>query len=227
MEENQENPEGMHPEDIDEEKAPGPSNTPEQPKDNEGSEMFACPNCGANVDADAVMCMNCGVVFEAEEQTPSLDTRIEQMAPEPETQEEQLPQTEAQMPGPPPEDEGVSLSDERHETVTDTDRQISGAIADYSTRRRKRYLFGTVLLGLGLVLFVLLWLVVVYDVLVQETQEIFGLDVILILVGAGIFFILGLYLILTYPKSSLADIMALLPKNVAQRDSEAGSGGSL
>jgi hypothetical protein len=215
MEENQENPEGM-----DDGRPPVPSET------NEQSEVFACPNCGANVDADAVMCMGCGVVFEAEE-TPSLDTKIEQMSPEPETQDEQLPQTDTPLPGPPPEDVGAPISDERQEPASKTDTQISGALADYGARRRKRYLFGTILLGLGLVLFVLLWLVVVYDVLVQETTEVFGLDVILILVGAGILFILGLYLILTYPKSSFSDIMALLPKNVPLRDSEAGSGGSI
>ncbi|UCG68416.1 MAG: zinc ribbon domain-containing protein [Thermoplasmata archaeon] len=211
MEENEENPEG-----IDEGRPPVPSETDEQ------SEIFACPNCGASVDADTLMCANCGVVFEAEGQTPSLDTRIEQMAPEPEAQEEQLPSEETQVSGPPPE-EGTPIIHEKSATVSDTDAQISGALADYGARRRKRYLFGTILLGLGLVLFVLLWLVVVYDVLVQETQEVFGFDVILILVGAGIFFILGLYLILTYPKSSLADVMALLPKNVPARDSEVGS----
>ncbi|UCG69355.1 MAG: hypothetical protein JSV09_16520, partial [Thermoplasmata archaeon] len=41
-----------------------------------------------------------------------------------------------------------------------------------------------------------------------------GFEVIFILVGAGIFFILGLFLILTYPKSSLTELLASMPMNV-------------
>ncbi len=87
-------------------------------------------------------------------------------------------------------------------------QQVTQALKDYADQRRKRNLLGALFMGTGLVLFVLLWLVVVYDVLVTETSSWFGFDIMLILVCAGLFFILGLYLILTYPKSSLADVFA-------------------
>jgi hypothetical protein len=63
-------------------------------------------------------------------------------------------------------------------------------------------------LGLGIILFVLLWVFVVNQVLITETENLFGFEIILLLVSAGVLFILGLYLILTYPKSSLVDVFA-------------------
>lgn len=93
-----------------------------------------------------------------------------------------------------------------------SEKQVIGALKDYTEKRRKRYFMGTMTLGLGIVLFVLLWLVVVYDVLVMESNSWFGVDIILLLVFAGILFILGLYLILTYPKSTLEEYMISMPK---------------
>lgn len=102
-------------------------------------------------------------------------------------------------------------------------KSIPDALSDYSERRKKRNLYGALFLGLGIVLFVLLWLVVVYDVLVTETEEWFGVDVILILVGAGILFILGLYMILTYPKSSLSELLSTMATTRPTTDSGTGS----
>jgi hypothetical protein len=76
-----------------------------------------------------------------------------------------------------------------------------------------------ILNALNLILFVLLWLVVVYDVLVYETEAWFGAHIILILVAAGIFFTLGLYMILTYPKSSLMDILTYMTEVKQKRKS--------
>jgi hypothetical protein len=76
---------------------------------------------------------------------------------------------------------------------------------------------GTIFLGLGIVLFVLLWLVVVYDVLVTETQQWLGAHVLLILVAAGVFLTFGLYMILTYPKSSLIEVLIYLTENKNKR----------
>jgi hypothetical protein len=98
-------------------------------------------------------------------------------------------------------------------------RSIPEALSDYSERRKKRNLYGALFLGLGIVLFVLLWLVVVYDVLVTETDQWFGVDVILILVGAGILFILGLYMILSYPKSSLSELLSTMATTRPTTDS--------
>jgi hypothetical protein len=102
-------------------------------------------------------------------------------------------------------------------------KSIPEALSDYSERRKKRNLYGALFLGLGIVLFVLLWLVVVYDVLVTETKEWFGVDVILILVGAGILFILGLYLILSYPKSSLSELLSTMATTRPTTDSGIGT----
>jgi hypothetical protein len=90
--------------------------------------------------------------------------------------------------------------------------QIAKALGEYTEQRRKRYLYGTIFLGIGLILFVLLWLVVVYDVLASGTNSGFGIDVVVILACAGIFFIFGLYMILTYPKSSLDKVLASQPR---------------
>jgi hypothetical protein len=105
-------------------------------------------------------------------------------------------------------------------------KSIPAALSEYSERRKKRNLYGALFLGLGIVLFVLLWLVVVYDVLVTETKEWFGVDVILILVGAGILFILGLYMILSYPKSSLSELLSTMATARPTTDSGIGSDSS-
>jgi hypothetical protein len=99
------------------------------------------------------------------------------------------------------------------EKEMDQEKKIIGALKDYSKSRKKRYTMGTLFLGLGVVLFVLLWLVVVYDVLVTETQQWFGAHIVLILVAAGIFFTCGLFMILTYPKSSLIEILAYISES--------------
>jgi hypothetical protein len=93
------------------------------------------------------------------------------------------------------------------------EKRIVSALEEYSESRRKRHFMGTMFLGLGVVLFVLLWLVVVYDVLITESTQWFGAHVALILVGAGIFFTFGLYLILTYPKSSLIEVLASVSRS--------------
>jgi hypothetical protein len=105
-------------------------------------------------------------------------------------------------------DYGRSIEDH-----VDQEKKIIKALKDYSRSRKKRYTMGTLFLGLGVILFVLLWLVVVYDVLVTETQAWFGAHIVLILVCAGIFFTFGLFMILTYPKSSLIEILAFISES--------------
>jgi hypothetical protein len=90
------------------------------------------------------------------------------------------------------------------------ENRVMAALKEYNTNRRKRYFTGTMFIGLGVILFVLLWLVVIYEVLVNETQVWFGAHVIMILVVAGMFFTFGLYMILTYPKSSLLEILTYM-----------------
>ncbi len=217
--------------------------------DPEKNGIFSCPMCGSEVDANATSCPRCGAIFEQEEQViPPSDTEGEQ-APPPSDMEEEIPlpygveeeqtpmpETDASMyettgeegtqldvPENEPEEEAVP-TDIKSEEELDTDRKVKTALTDYKELRRKRYLFGALTLGLGLVLFVLLWLVVVYEVIVTETENWFGFEVIFILVGAGIFFILGLYLILTYPKSSLAELLSSMPMNVQAPNPEIGVG---
>ena len=107
-------------------------------------------------------------------------------------------------------DEEINLHKEELGKESQSENQILTALKQYNNNRRKRYFTGTLFVGLGVILFVLLWLVVVYDVLVYETDTWFGAHVILILVAAGIFFTFGLYMILTYPKSSLIDILTYM-----------------
>lgn len=214
--------------------------------DPENNGIFSCPMCGSEVNASATTCPRCGAIFEHEEQAPPFDTEEEQ-APQPPEMDEELPLPygveEEQIPMPEtdaslyetkreedsqldvpenePEEEAMP-TDIKSDEELDTDRKVKTAITDYKELRRKRYLYGALTLGLGLVLFVLLWLVVVYEVIVTETENWFGFEVIFILVGAGIFFILGLYLILTYPKSSLAELLSSMPMNMQAPNPQIG-----
>ena len=121
-------------------------------------------------------------------------------------QEEAVPPQAEEEP-PPPEPEEVEPEIARE---IPSEQKITAALLDYTKQRRKRYFSGAIFLGIGLVLFVLLWLVVVYETIVTETGDLFLMEVLLILVGAGIFFVLGLYYIMTYPKSSLIDVFGSL-----------------
>lgn len=205
-----ENPAGPNPENVDDEGATPPSNTEKELEENEEMEMFACPMCENSVSADANACPSCGAVFEEKDAVPRpYDMEEEQTLPY-DIEGTQMPTPETDFPGNEPTEEMTPTPDVESGKGSGTGQQISTPLTDYFKRRRKRYLFGALTLGLGLVLFVLLWLVVVYDVLVTETENWFGVEVISILIGAGILFILGLYLILTYPKSSLIDVFASL-----------------
>jgi hypothetical protein len=149
--------------------------------------------------------------------------------PEPETESKQDEPMEENNPNPEPAspidgetddsesmhelkvlDDKISLHNELLREENLPENKVMAALNEYNTNRRKRYFTGTLFIGLGVVLFVLLWLVVVYDVLVHDTQAWFGTHIILILVVAGIFFTFGLYMILTYPKSSLIEILAYM-----------------
>ena len=126
---------------------------------------------------------------------------VEDMPPPPELEETELEEPEPELP--PPEAPREFPAEQR----------VTTALLDYTRRRKKRYMSGALFLGIGLVLFVLLWLVAVYETLVIETTDLFLIEALLILVGAAIFFILGLYLILSYPKSSLIDVFGSLMQN--------------
>ncbi len=207
--------------------------------------MFACPECGKEIESDAAVCPGCGAIFEVEEAPLSMGMEEGQVAssedyvvgqgiPSLYAEEElgtSLPYTEEKQIAPnhglseeldqedqpldshedalPPTDVRISQEEARSD-IGPPQKSIPDALLDYSERRKKRNLYGALFLGLGIVLFVLLWLVVVYDVLVTETEEWFGVDVIFILVGAGILFILGLYMILSYPKSSLSELLSTM-----------------
>jgi hypothetical protein len=186
-------------------------NTQGQQSEKQEAEMFACPSCQAEVAADATMCSDCGVSFEQEEGIPPPEEEAqlptpptneqEQVAPPQEIANQQVAQPEQPQPAPqatPPPSYGVG----------NTDMRVASALKEYSKKRRGRYLSGALFLGLGIILFVLLWVFVVHQVLVTETENLFGFEIIMLIVGAGIFFILGLYMILTYPKSSLVDVFA-------------------
>lgn len=146
----------------------------------------------------------------------------ETMAPPPDTEEEGMPLSsdEGEDISSPYSEEEPQLEEAKSEEETKTEPDIPRAVKNYNEQRRKRYMFGALALGLGVVLFVLLWLVVVYDVLVTETQDWFGIEVVIILLGAGILFILGLFMIITYPKSSLAELLTSMPLNVQANNPE-------
>lgn len=197
MVDEEENPEGQQAENFDD---------PPPPIGQGETEMFTCPSCGMDVVADTMECPGCGVAFEQGEEAPPSDIGNEQLpSPYGTLQEQRAPQQEIeerQMAQPPPQATPPSYGQ------SNTEQHIAYALNEYSKKRRGRYLSGALSLGLGIILFVLLWVFVVNQVLITETENLFGFEIILLLVSAGVLFILGLYLILTYPKSSLVDVFA-------------------
>lgn len=162
-------------------------------------EAFVCPSCGAEVADDTVTCPGCGAFFDYENETSDMDREV--LQPEPSGIEEEIP--------PPSMDSGdAAETPEKSESEV----RIEGALRDYSAKRRKRYLSGALFTGLGIIFFVLLWLYTVHRVWVEDADTVFGLEVILLLVIASVLFILGMYLILTYPRSSLTDVFASMSR---------------
>ena len=249
MKNEEENSEDEYPDDN-EEKEPGETEGNEMfvcpsCKSNVANEATECPGCGAVFEQKGEIPLTSD---EGEKESIPLPYGVkeEHMAPPYETEEEQVPLPygvdEEQMDlSSEAEEEDMPLTsdygeeqmtsvDTEEETESEkglkTEQKVTGAVTDYDEQRRKRYLFGTLSLSMGLVLFVLLWLVVVYEVLVTETENWFGAIEIFILAGAGIFFMLGLYMILTYPKSKLAELLASMSMKVQTGDPGIESGGN-
>ncbi len=241
MENEEEHQENADLEDPDEGEPLPPPDYSREPEQEDVSEAFSCPICGAITQADATSCTGCGAVFSSEEEVTETED-----APQPQTETEGMEDPENQDVQPQQtEEEGIqepvsqeisqtqygmegmqdpAAQEEGHDDAQ-AQQRITSAMTDYEGRRKKRYLTGALCLGLGLVLFVLVWLLVVNQVLVEETDKVFGLDVILILLGAGILFILGLFLVLTYPSSSLSEIVSLEPANPQPTGYNPGQGG--
>lgn len=188
-------------------------------------EAFVCPSCGAEVTNDAVTCLGCGVSFDFEDEAETPEPEGEEAPPEPseieddtpplpaDSGEDMEPPAEPEEEAPAPTEPDISPAEESAPyVVRDNEVRMAGALKEYSVKRRKRYLFGALSTGLGIIFYVLLWLYTVNQVWVEDTNTIFGLEVILLLVIASVLFIMGMYLILTYPKSSLMDMFATVPR---------------
>jgi hypothetical protein len=204
--------ENMNKETAEEQKEESPSllEMEERLANNEGEGIFACPQCGTGVTADATHCPECNALFDEvpagapteEAHMPSVaDLRTDQVQNIHEEPQEE-PEPGQINPDPP---------------ISRTKGGLDNALADYYERRKKRYLLGALSMGLGIILFVMLWLVVVHQVVVVGTDSIFGFEVLMLLVSAGIFFILGLYLTLTYPSSSLTKLLASMSLNMPSK----------
>jgi hypothetical protein len=201
--------------------------------------VFACPECRTEVAADSTTCPGCGAMFEEvpssdsqdtdEEKLPSisdLDEEEEEVYIEPkempkETPEEIPKETPKVVPPDIPKIEPVKKTAPPtviEERKGPKDERITEAMSDYYQRRKKRYLTGALSLGIGIVMFVLVWLVVVNSVLVDETDNVFGLEVIVLLAVAAIFFIIGLFLTMTYPSSSLTKLLTSMPMQARGRE---------
>ncbi len=173
---------------------------------NEGEGIFACPQCGTGVTADATQCPGCNALFD---EVPA-DTQSEE-AHMPSIADLQTDRIQNVKEGPPPQPIKTDPP------LSQNNRDLDNALVDYYERRKKRYLFGALSMGVGIILFVMLWLVVVHQVVVVGTDSIFGFEVLILLVTAGIFFILGLYLTLTYPSSSLTKFLASMSMNMPSK----------
>lgn len=212
MENEEENLESQEDEEV-----PSLLEVEERLANNEGEGIFACPQCGTGVSVNSPSCSHCGVAFEEVPTVASADINEEHMPSVAELGENRSDETAVE------ETTNAQVVDTPEVTrskKSQTDKKIKGAIADYYDKRKKRYLFGALSLGLGIVLFVLLWLVVVNSVLISEDSNVFGFSSLALLIVAGVFFILGLYLTLTYPSSSLSELLTSMPMNAPQRESE-------
>lgn len=168
---------------------------------NEGEGIYTCPQCGTGVTADATQCPGCNALFdEVPANTQSEEAHMPSVADLRKDRAEKVQEEE-------PKEQPVAETRPVETPISPPEGKIEGALSDYYERRKKRYLFGALSIGVGITLFVMLWLVVVHQVVVVGTENIFGLEVLLLLVAAGIFFILGLYLTLTYPSSSLTKLL--------------------
>jgi predicted RNA-binding Zn-ribbon protein involved in translation (DUF1610 family) len=209
MDINEENKENLQPEKANEQ-PPSLLEMEERLANNEGEGIFTCPQCGTGVAADATQCPGCNAIFDEvptstfseEEHMPSVADLSEEQI----TGSENEPEVEQEEVAPP---QIVAPAREPQK-----DRRFEGALSEYYEKRKKRYLFGALSLGVGIILFVMLWLVVVHQVLVTNTDSVFGFEVLLLLVVAGVFFILGLYLTLTYPSSSLSKLLTSMAMNI-------------
>jgi hypothetical protein len=198
--------ENMNKETAEEQKEESPSllEMEERLANNEGEGIFACPQCGTGVTADATHCPGCNALFdEVPAGAPPEEAHMPSVS---DLREDKLHINEEIINDPPMEPE-----------ISRPDRKMEHALTDYYERRKKRYLFGALSMGLGIILFVMLWLVVVHQVVVVGTESIFGFEVLLLLVTAGIFFILGLYLTLTYPSSSLTKLLTSMSMNMPSK----------
>jgi YgiT-type zinc finger domain-containing protein len=177
-------------------------------------EAFVCPSCGAEVADDTITCPGCGAFFDYEDGTEVPDSPDEDTPPLPSYPEDDMD------PPADPEDKSPKASNPVPQSqgnptpyvVRDSEMRIASALKEYTVKRRKRYLSGALFTGLGILFFVILWLFTVHQVWVEEADTIFGLEVILLLAIASVLFIMGMYLILTYPKSSLMDVFSTMPR---------------
>ena len=200
--------ENINEENDEEQKEESPSllEMEERLANNEGEGIFACPQCGTGVTAEATQCPGCNALFdEVPADTPSEESHMPSVA---DLRKDRIQNAEE---GPAPQPIKTDPP------ISQTKRGMDNALADYYERRKKRYLFGALSMGVGIILFVMLWLVVVHQVLVVGTESIFGFEVLMLLVTAGIFFILGLYLTLTYPSSSLTKFLASMSMNLPSK----------
>ena len=177
-------------------------------------EAFVCPSCSAEVADDTVTCPGCGAFFDYGEGTETPEPDGEDTPPLPPDPEDDvaIPAEPGEEAPPISESDIQSTEEPTPYVVRDNEVRMAGALKEYSAKRRKRYLSGALSTGLGILFFVLLWLYTVNQVWVEETNTIFGFEVILLLVIASVLFIMGMYLILTYPKSSLMDVVATMPR---------------
>jgi hypothetical protein len=218
MENEEENQRDM--ESQEDEEVPSLLEVEERLANNEGEGIFACPSCGTGVAADAPRCLHCGVTFEEVPEVASADIGEGHMPSVAELGERQSDENAVEETTTTQIEDTPEVPEVTRPKKSQTDVNFKGAIANYYDKRKKRYLFGALSLGLGIVLFVLLWLVIVNSVLVSEDTNIFGFTSLALLIVAGVFFILGLYLTLTYPSSSLSELLTSMPMNVPSKKSE-------
>ncbi|UCE75417.1 MAG: hypothetical protein JSV56_06875 [Methanomassiliicoccales archaeon] len=217
MENDEENPQEVESEDVDE-RIPSLLEVEKRLSDNEGKGIFECPQCGTGVVANAPKCPHCNVEFEEVPMNQPSDLQDPQMPTIADLNREQIVQTESEEPKEIPQPENTPTPKVANVKEPATDSKFVGAISEYYEKRKRRYLLGALSLGLGVILFALLWLVVVHQVLVTDTENLFGFEVLILLLLAGVFFVFGLFLTLTYPSSSLAELLVSMPMNVPPPD---------
>ena len=92
-------------------------------------------------------------------------------------------------------------------------KKVQKILIKFAQRRKARYFFGALSLGIALVLFCAIWLIVAYRAFFNESIIWESDRMFVLLIGIFIFFVVGIYLLTTLPKLKTLPLMQMAPQS--------------